>query len=89
MAKFKQHIAGKGGWSDWDVPIMKGYKLACCDCGLVHDMEFRVLQVTKRLKNGSWAGKKMSLGKWRIEFRAKRNNRSTALIRMHNERKSS
>lgn len=27
---------------EWVQPIRKGYKLACCDCGLVHTMNFRV-----------------------------------------------
>lgn len=26
----------------WVQPIRKGYKLACCDCGLVHRMDFRI-----------------------------------------------
>ena len=30
------------GWSRWVYPVMDGYKMSCCDCGLVHDMQFRV-----------------------------------------------
>lgn len=30
------------GWSRWVQPIEKGYKMSCCDCGLVHTMEFRI-----------------------------------------------
>ena len=26
----------------WVTPIRKGYKMACCDCGLVHRLDFRV-----------------------------------------------
>lgn len=26
----------------WVQPVRRGYKLACCDCGLVHRMQFRV-----------------------------------------------
>lgn len=26
----------------WEQPIMRGYKLVCCDCGLVHRMDFRI-----------------------------------------------
>lgn len=33
---------GNGGWTDW-IPIpMKTHRIACCDCGLVHDLEFDV-----------------------------------------------
>lgn len=27
---------------EWVQPIRRGYKLACCDCGLVHMMDFRI-----------------------------------------------
>lgn len=27
---------------EWIQPIRKGYKLACCSCGLVHRVDFRV-----------------------------------------------
>lgn len=27
---------------EWQQPIRKGYKMACCDCGLVHTMDFRI-----------------------------------------------
>ena len=30
--------------NEWVYPRHNGYKLACCDCGLVHDMDFRVLE---------------------------------------------
>lgn len=26
----------------WIQPIRKGYGLACCDCGLVHELDFRI-----------------------------------------------
>jgi len=29
------------GWCDWIHPL-PGYKMACCDCGLVHNMQFRI-----------------------------------------------
>jgi hypothetical protein len=51
--------------NEWIQPIKKGYKLGCCDCGLVHDMDFRI-------HNG------------RVQFRVRRNYRSTAQMRRHN-----
>lgn len=33
----------KDGWSDWVAPKLdRPFKFACCDCGLVHDMELRI-----------------------------------------------
>jgi hypothetical protein len=34
---YKYHKPG-----EWIRPIRRGYKLACCDCGLVHVINFRV-----------------------------------------------
>lgn len=27
---------------EWVQPVRKGYKMMCCDCGLVHTLNFRV-----------------------------------------------
>jgi hypothetical protein len=32
------------GWTVWIQPLMKGYRMACCDCGLVHELVFRVVK---------------------------------------------
>jgi hypothetical protein len=29
------------GWTRWVQPVPKGYLMECCDCGLVHRMNFR------------------------------------------------
>lgn len=41
MTKFEKMTENDDGWCDWIHPL-EGYKMACCDCGLVHDMEFEV-----------------------------------------------
>jgi hypothetical protein len=40
--KFQTSEPGPDGWTEWETPITRGYKLACCDCGLVHEIELRV-----------------------------------------------
>lgn len=60
---------------------MKNYKLACCDCGLVHDMEFKVIKATKSAKNGTFTYSDVK--GFRVMFRAKRNSRSTGQLRRH------
>ena len=50
----------------WIRPIKRGYKMACCDCGLVHRMNF------KHIPYGD--GRK-------ILFRAERDERATAAVR--------
>jgi len=63
--RYKQVHAG-----EWVQPVRRGYKMACCDCGLVHIMDFRIYD-------------------GRIQFRAYRNNRSTAMLRRHRKRRES
>lgn len=33
-------VGGKGGWTEWIHPCVSTYRMVCCDCGLVHDMNF-------------------------------------------------
>ena len=48
---------------EWVQPVRRAYRMRCCDCGLVHIMDFRLV------KRGN--------GKT-IQFRAGRDNRATA-----------
>lgn len=41
-ASLEQMIAGEDGWSKWIHP-QPGYLMGCCDCGLVHEMEYRIV----------------------------------------------
>ena len=54
--------------NEWLRPIMKGYGFCCCDCGLVHHMDFRVIRWGRGHK---------------IELRARRDNRATGQVRRH------
>jgi len=63
MPKYKRAIDG-----EWIQPRRRGYKLMCCDCGLVHVLNFRL--VPRRRGHGR-----------SIQFQAFRNERSTALSR--------
>jgi hypothetical protein len=45
---------------------MEGWKMACCDCGLVHLFKFKVVREGKRNA---------------VEFVAHRDNRATAAVR--------
>lgn len=29
---------------EWVYPVMTGYKMACCDCGLVHKIDFEIME---------------------------------------------
>jgi hypothetical protein len=36
--------------NEWVRPIHKGYKLCCCDCGLVHNLDFRIVDQQVQFK---------------------------------------
>ena len=57
MARYKRHVAARAGqFSEWISPVQgrEGppeafFKMSCCDCGLVHDIDFRVSGASKVL----------------------------------------
>jgi hypothetical protein len=61
----------KNGWSWWQHPKMKGYKMQCCDCGLVHEVEFRVVKVIKR-KQWGWKILEKAGSEYEVEIRMAR-----------------
>ena len=70
--KYTQHAESyPGEWSRWVSPIHgigeRNYRFACCDCGLVHELQFRVKEDHKQRAS--------------VVFRARRNNRATAAMR--------
>jgi len=54
------------GTDEWVQPVVEGYKMACCDCGLVHEMDFRIengrIQFRVRRNNRATAGKRVKMG---------------------------
>lgn len=36
-SEFEQWTSG-----EWEWPVRKGFKIACCDCGLVHKFDFKL-----------------------------------------------
>ena len=53
---------------EWVQPVRHGYKVMCCDCGLVHTINFRLVS------RGPGRG-------FKIQFQAFRNARATAAAR--------
>ena len=40
--EFIKHHGDDEGWSEWVCPDPDDYLISCCDCGLVHQAQFRV-----------------------------------------------
>lgn len=88
MKRIRQECAvSKRGFSRWIAPVMRKYIMACCDCGLVHEMEFNVLAAGKMRKNKSWSAKRLSNVRYRVEFRVRRMRNYTAAERRKMEAK--
>jgi hypothetical protein len=82
MARFKKYtVETNDEWTDEVFPIMRGYKMACCDCGLVHNIEFDVFEIEEFNKDGSFKGNVREGKEWRVAMRVRRNNRSTGQMR--------
>lgn len=67
--KYKKHEVLEDGYTDWIKPNMSLYKASCCDCGLVHDFVFEIVEEVNSY----------------IIFKVKRNNRATAQKRRNNK----
>ena len=78
------------GWSEWIIP-KPDYKMACCDCGLIHDIEFRVVKQGRSKRNGTFSvtpvPSEAKQGHFRVYFRARRNTRATAAMRRERKKK--
>ena len=82
MTSFEKVVEIGGNFSEWRQPQRTDYKLGCCDCGLVHDFEFRVVRVIKDLGRGEKVIQEIDdQEQYAVQFRAKRNTRSTGQMR--------
>jgi hypothetical protein len=70
-------------------PRMKGYKMACCDCGLVHNLDFTIIRKTKHRPDGAFQYEELTDKNLGIIITGKRNNRSTGQMRRHKKNKES
>lgn len=74
--RYKQETEEEDGWTrDIQPATMEHnghhYKMACCDCGLIHDMAFWI-EVDDEPPLVP-----------RVRFKVRRNNRATAAMRAH------
>ncbi len=56
---------------EWVQPIRKGYRMKCCDCGLVHRLDFKLVSYGDN--------------KHKIRFRAFREEKRSKQLRLNNE----
>lgn len=68
-------------WTSWQFPRHRSYRLGCCDCGLVHEIDFRVSAASVITPEG----KPLLRKRGHVAFRVARDNRSTAMLRRYKE----
>ena len=64
---------GKNGWSRWVTPVMRKYLMVCCDCSLVHEMQFQALKVRGETTQRRFTADVLGRG-YRVAFRVRRRN---------------
>ena len=79
--RYQNALEDEDGWSEWQHPRPDHYSMACCDCGLVHDMQFKAFRPSRRKAKPGYIAVGREVSGLRIMFRASRNNRATAQIR--------
>jgi hypothetical protein len=60
-------------YGEWTRPRKQDFREQCCDCGLIHRLDFRIVDA----RNGAPARQRGL----RIEFRTRRDDRATAAVR--------
>ncbi len=78
MSRYRQEVEGREIW-----PVMTDYKMACCDCGLVHNISFKTAVIVRQNKDGAFIAKEQKGKKFRVMLTVTRNNRATGQVRRH------
>jgi hypothetical protein len=60
-------------YGEWTRPRLRNFREQCCDCGLIHRLDFRIVDQRK--------GRRVDSRGLKIEFRTRRDDRATAAAR--------
>ena len=74
--KFLQLV--KGDCKSWIYPKQRGLNIGCCECGLVHRFNFRVVKWTQTLKEYK---KEIMPSQYQVEFQMLDNDFMTNKVR--------
>lgn len=68
---------------DMVYPKHEGYKMCCCECGLVHVLDFEVVRKTDERPGGYYTPEPINDPTLQVRFKASVNRRMTGAIRRH------
>jgi hypothetical protein len=70
------------GYGEWTRPRMRDFREQCCDCGLIHRLDFRIVDAKGRsLPSSRTKGRSRPSSRLHVEFRTRRDDRATAAAR--------
>jgi hypothetical protein len=62
-------------------PVMRGYRMRCCDCALVHAIDFDVVKVEAQEGDDVWTDKTFDPTGLRVVMAVSRDEEATAAAR--------
>ena len=71
-------------YGEWIRPRMRDFREQCCDCGLIHRLDFRIVDAAKGRSGSSsrsTKGRARPSSRLHVEFRTRRDDRATAAAR--------
>jgi hypothetical protein len=69
------------GYGEWIRPRMRDFREQCCDCGLIHRLDFRIVDDRKGVRAPPAKGRSRPSSRLRVEVRTRRDDRATAAAR--------
>jgi hypothetical protein len=67
------------GYGEWIRPRMRDFREQCCDCGLIHRLDFRIVDEGRSARAPK--GRPRPSSRLRVEVRTRRDDRATAAAR--------
>jgi hypothetical protein len=72
------------GYGEWTRPRMRDFREQCCDCGLIHRLDFRIVDAKGRSRPSSRSkGRSRPSSRLHVEFRTRRDDRCTPTLPVH------
>ena len=69
-------------YGEWTRPRLTDFREQCCDCGLIHRLDFRIVDDRGApARRGAKSGRARRSPRLYIEFRTRRDDRATAAAR--------
>lgn len=72
------------GWCEWTRPA-PGYRMQCCDCGLVHEVQFNIVTDVQKAPDGALDAQPIDDPRLSIFFRMRREKPTASIPTLHTQ----